>query len=74
MCHESAHEDDEHGFGQFASPPCFMHELDPSFVAGPVDPRRVVELADRHLGALPRGQPSTDVPAPPCIQSAGLFG
>jgi predicted Zn-dependent peptidase len=33
-------------------------------VAGPVDPRRVAELADRHLGALPRGHASTDLQAP----------
>ncbi len=34
-------------------------------VAGPVDPRRVADLADRHLGSLARGQASADVPAPP---------
>ena len=34
-------------------------------VAGPVRPELVAELADRHLGSLPRGQSSTDVPAPP---------
>jgi predicted Zn-dependent peptidase len=33
-------------------------------VAGPVEPRQVAELADRHLGMLPRGQASLDVPAP----------
>jgi predicted Zn-dependent peptidase len=34
-------------------------------VAGPVDPRQVAELADRHLGALPRGRLSVDQAAPP---------
>ena len=34
-------------------------------VAGPVHPRQVAELAERHLGSLPRGQASVDVPAPP---------
>jgi len=34
-------------------------------VAGPVGPELVAELADRHLGSLPRGQASSDVPAPP---------
>jgi predicted Zn-dependent peptidase len=33
-------------------------------VAGPVDAREVAELADAHLGALPRGRPSVDVAAP----------
>ncbi len=33
-------------------------------VAGPVQPREVADLAARHLGMLPRGQPSLDVPAP----------
>jgi predicted Zn-dependent peptidase len=33
-------------------------------VAGPVHPREVAELAEEHLGSLPRGQASTDVPAP----------
>ncbi len=41
-------------------------------VAGPVDPRRVADLADRHLGALPRGQASTDVPAPAWPESPWL--
>ncbi len=34
-------------------------------VAGPVEPARVEDLADAHLGALPRGRPSVDVPPPP---------
>ena len=34
-------------------------------VAGPVRPREVAELADRHLGALPRGRLSVDLSAPP---------
>jgi predicted Zn-dependent peptidase len=41
-------------------------------VAGPVDPRRVAELADRHLGALPRGQASADIPAPPWPEAPRL--
>ena len=34
-------------------------------VAGPVEPGRVEELAAAHLGALPRGERSEDVPPPP---------
>ncbi|HSN90024.1 MAG TPA: pitrilysin family protein [Anaeromyxobacteraceae bacterium] len=34
-------------------------------VAGPVEPGRVEELAAAHLGALPRGERSRDVPPPP---------
>jgi predicted Zn-dependent peptidase len=41
-------------------------------VAGPVEPRRVAELADHHLGVLPRGQASTDVPAPVWPESPWL--
>jgi predicted Zn-dependent peptidase len=41
-------------------------------VAGPVDPRRVADLADRHLGALPRGQASKDLPAPAWPESPWL--
>jgi predicted Zn-dependent peptidase len=41
-------------------------------VAGPVDPRRVADLADQHLGMLPRGQASTDVPAPPWPEAPWL--
>jgi predicted Zn-dependent peptidase len=41
-------------------------------VAGPVDPRRVAELADRHLGMLPRGHASTDAPAPPWPEAPWL--
>jgi predicted Zn-dependent peptidase len=33
-------------------------------VAGPVAPREVEALAAEHLGMLPRGRPSEDVPAP----------
>ncbi|HUL61293.1 MAG TPA: pitrilysin family protein [Anaeromyxobacteraceae bacterium] len=33
-------------------------------VAGPVRHAEVVELADTHLGALPRGRPSVDLPPP----------
>ncbi len=41
-------------------------------VAGPVDPRKVADLADRHLGALPRGQASRDLPAPAWPESPWL--
>jgi predicted Zn-dependent peptidase len=41
-------------------------------VAGPVDPRRVVDLAEEHLGALPRGRASTDLPAPPWPEAPWL--
>ncbi|HET6438164.1 MAG TPA: pitrilysin family protein [Anaeromyxobacter sp.] len=34
-------------------------------VAGPVHPRQVAELAEQHLGAVPKGQASVDLPAPP---------
>jgi predicted Zn-dependent peptidase len=34
-------------------------------VAGPVRPAAVLALAEEHLGALPRGRRSTDLPAPP---------
>ena len=34
-------------------------------VAGPVRPSEVAELAAEHLGALPRGRRSVDVPPPP---------
>ncbi len=34
-------------------------------VAGPVRPDEVEELADRHLGQLPRGRASLDLPPPP---------
>ena len=38
-------EDDENGPGQFASPPCFMHELDPSYLGMPVDPQQTRDVA-----------------------------
>ena len=38
-------EEDEDGLGQFASPPCFMHELDPSYVGMPVDPQQARDVA-----------------------------
>ncbi len=41
-------------------------------VAGPVEPRRVAELAEQHLGGIPRGQASTDIPAPPWPDSPWL--
>ncbi len=34
-------------------------------VAGPVRPAEVEDLADRHLGALPRGRPAGESPPPP---------
>jgi predicted Zn-dependent peptidase len=34
-------------------------------VAGPVGEAQVIELAQEHLGALPRGRRSTDLPPPP---------
>ena len=34
-------------------------------VAGPVHPSEVEDLADRHLGALPRGRPARESPPPP---------
>jgi 5-formyltetrahydrofolate cyclo-ligase len=37
-------EDDEHGQGQFASPPCFMHELDPAY-GMPVDHQQARDVA-----------------------------
>ena len=38
-------EDDEDGPGQFASPPCFMHELDPPYVGMPADPQQARDAA-----------------------------
>lgn len=38
-------EDDENGPGRFASPPCFMHELDPSYLGMPVDPQQTRDVA-----------------------------
>ena len=38
-------EDDEDRPGQFASPPCFMHELDPAYVGVPVDPQQACDVA-----------------------------
>lgn len=37
-------QDDEHA-GQFSSPPCFMHELDPAFGGMPVDPQQARDVA-----------------------------
>ncbi len=34
-------------------------------VAGPVSPAEVVELADEHLGLIPRGRRTADAPPPP---------
>ena len=34
-------------------------------VAGPVRPQEVLDLAEEHLGALPRGRRSVDAPPPP---------
>ena len=45
MSRNSTCEDGEDRPGQFASPPCFMHELDPSYVGVPVDPRQACDVA-----------------------------
>jgi 5-formyltetrahydrofolate cyclo-ligase len=45
MSRNSTCEDDEDGPGQFASPPCFMHELDPSHLGMPVDPQQAGDVA-----------------------------
>jgi len=41
-------------------------------VAGPVRPAEVEALADRYLGAIPRGTPSSDAPPPPWPAGARL--
>ena len=45
MSRNSTCEDGEDRPGQFASPPCFMHELDPSYVGVPVDPQQACDVA-----------------------------
>ena len=45
MSRNSTCEDDEDGPGQFASPPCFMHELDPAYLGMPVDPQLARDVA-----------------------------
>ena len=45
MSRNSTCEDDEDGTGQFASPPCFMHELDPSYMGMPIDPQQRRDVA-----------------------------
>ena len=45
MSRDSTCEDDEDRPGQFASPPCFMHELDPAYVGVPVDPQQACDVA-----------------------------
>jgi 5-formyltetrahydrofolate cyclo-ligase len=45
MSRNSTCEDGEDGPGQFASPPCFMHELDPSHLGMPVDPQQARDVA-----------------------------
>ena len=45
MSRNSTCEDGEDGPGQFASPPCFMHELDPSYLGMPVDPQLARDVA-----------------------------
>ena len=45
MSRNSTCEDDEDGPGQFASPPCFMHELDPSYLGMPADPQLARDVA-----------------------------
>ena len=45
MSRNSTCEDGEDRPGQFASPPCFMHELDPSYMGVPVDPQQTCDVA-----------------------------
>ena len=45
MSRNSTCEDGEDSPGQFASPPCFMHELDPSHLGMPVDPQQARDVA-----------------------------
>jgi 5-formyltetrahydrofolate cyclo-ligase len=45
MSRNSSCEDGEDSPGQFASPPCFMHELDPAYVGLPVDPQQACDVA-----------------------------
>lgn len=41
----SSCEDEEDAPAQFASPPCFMHELDPSYRSGPIDAQQARDVA-----------------------------
>ena len=45
MSRNRTSEDGEDGPGQFASPPCFMHELDPSYLGMPADPQQARDVA-----------------------------
>jgi 5-formyltetrahydrofolate cyclo-ligase len=45
MSRNNTCEDGEDHPGQFASPPCFMHELDPSYMGVPVDPQQACDVA-----------------------------
>jgi 5-formyltetrahydrofolate cyclo-ligase len=45
MSRKSTSEDGEDYAGEFASPPCFMHELDPSYLGMPVDPQQARDVA-----------------------------
>ncbi len=45
MSRNSTSDDGEDCPGGFASPPCFMHELDPSYLGMPVDPQQACDVA-----------------------------
>ncbi len=48
MSRNSTGEDDEDGPRQFASPPCFMDEFDPSYFGMPFDPQQTRDVARWH--------------------------
>lgn len=57
-------DEDPNATGSYASPPCFMHELDPSYVGIELEanPRSVdqEDESDRHGGAAPRSTGKAD--------------
>ena len=53
MADNAAKPDEEVVDGTFASPPCYMHEIDPAY-AGLVDPRQARDVARWRKGARQR--------------------